>query len=90
MAANLGIYGRMTEFKARERAQLETQIMQARQATKALKKESLALLRLEQDFRREGAKHATVLNRLREERLQMRKELDEIREVLPQVSGVEF
>ena len=90
MAANLGIYSRMMEVKARERDELEAQIKQARAATKALKKESLALLRSEQDFRREVFKQEKVLARVREERLTMRKELAEIGEVLPQVSGVEF
>ena len=90
MAANLGIYSRMMEVKARERDELEAQIKQARAATKALKKESLALLRSEPDFRREVFKQEKVLARVREERLTMRKELAEIREVLPQVSGVEF
>jgi|LauGreDrversion4_2_1035121.scaffolds.fasta_scaffold1007341_1 hypothetical protein len=56
MASNLGIYNKMTEVKVKERDELTAQIKRDRLAIKALKKESLALLRNEQDFRREAFK----------------------------------
>ena len=86
MASNLGIYNKMTEVKVKERDELEAQIKRNRLAIKALKKESLALLRSEQDFRREAFKVQKVLSRKQEERFFMQKEIAEIKEQLPLVS----
>lgn len=83
MSTNLGVYGALTELKLRERAELEEEIRVNKLASKALKKESLACLREEQDCRREVEKMAKVTERKREERMLMERESQEIRELLP-------
>ena len=75
MAKNLGVYGQMTETKCQEKEELQRQIKELKLAIKYTKKENLALLKNEQDMRREIKRIEIIKDRKQEERFFIQKEI---------------
>lgn len=86
MSKNLSVYGALTDLKVKERTELEQQIKQLKLAIKHTQEEALKAEKKEQDFRREVLKVSKVKKRKGEENLFMYKEIQEIKELLPQLT----
>ena len=86
MSKNLSVYGTLTELKLKERQELDAQIKQMKLAIKHTQEVALQAEKKEQDFRRELAKVSKVHKRKTEENLYMLKEIQEIKELLPQLT----
>lgn len=86
MSKNLSVYGALTEIKLKERQELEDQIKQLKLAIKHTQEEALKAEKKEQDFRRELAKVSKVHKRKNEENQYMLREIQEIKELLPELT----
>lgn len=83
MAKNLGVYGSLTEVKVKEKEVLVKQIKDMKFAIKSTKKNTKEMKKNEEDYNREVVKLQKVIDRKREERFFMQKEMQEIRELIP-------
>lgn len=85
MARNLSVYGQLHEVKLKEKLELEAQIKASKLAIKHIQQETLAQVKKEQDFRRETQKISKVKVRKGEENYHMAIEIQEIKELIPEV-----